>query len=356
MISKASGDVRPVFRRHQKAVQPLEFNGRRVVLVGDKMVAVENSIQFYFGRDDCVVKISVATVCSLDARAYSGESTRLLLGKPPVLGHECFGHVVHPGNSGLALGTAVGVIGTFFCGSCRACQHEQPLYCSALGIVGGAFADFVVIPSNWCRWRLVPLAAHTDPVVASNVDTISCAVRALRLGRLTPGQDVLIVGGGFVGLTLGLVAQLLGARPIVVADSALSRVALARNSITHASTAEIAETRRNANTVGLAVVVNEKPRLGELLVRAVAPGGCIVVMTSKLKSPAISLAEIYLRRLSVLSSIHSDMEDRERAAAMLPSLSKAIREISKPYMLGSVNQALSDLVGRKVMRCHLNCE
>jgi len=159
--------------------------------VRPRRVALEEFDDRRAGPEDCVIRVQTAAVCSLDARSFEGRATRLALGVPPVLGHEVFGHVVEPGAAAFGRGTPVAVINSSFCGACKDCARGQVLRCTAFAIAAGGYADELVVPAAWCKWRLVPVEPASDPVAACYLDSIACAVRALKIGVLAPGDRLL---------------------------------------------------------------------------------------------------------------------------------------------------------------------
>jgi threonine dehydrogenase-like Zn-dependent dehydrogenase len=86
----------------------------------------------------------------------------------------------------------------------------------------GGFADYVIAEARHC----VPVADGVDyPSVA---EPLACVVNAVELAAPSLGDDVVIIGAGYMGSLLQLVAALKGPRTITVADvrsDALERAA-----------------------------------------------------------------------------------------------------------------------------------
>lgn len=326
---------------------------RRVVLVQPGRVAIEEVQRPPTGPDDCVVAVSVAAVCSLDAHAFSGRATRLALGDPQVLGHEVFGQVLTPGASGLPIGTPVAVIGTSFCGACGACARGEVLACSAFSVAAGGYAEELVVPAAWCAWRLVPVDRASDPVAACYLDSIACAVRALNVGDLSPGDRLLVRGGGFMGCLVALIGKARGAEVTVVADSERSVRTLKRLDLNRTSNAGAARNRTSGHARVL-VDVTGRRGLRQLVTEQLVPGGRLVLMTGGegAELPASDL--VYSRRLSIAHSFHSDLEDRREALGFLAPLREPLHLLSRGFPLADAGRAL-DLVARQAeMRCHLS--
>jgi D-arabinose 1-dehydrogenase-like Zn-dependent alcohol dehydrogenase len=325
---------------------------RRIVLVRPRKVVLEEFEDLRVGPKDCIVRVQVAAVCSLDARTFEGHVTRLDLGIPPVLGHEVFGHIIEPGATALGRGTPVAIINSSFCGMCEDCACGQVLRCTAFTIAAGGFADELVVPAEWCTWRLVPVEASSDPVAACYLDSIACAVRALKIGILAPGDRLLVRGGGFMGCLAALVGRAWGADVAVVAESErsahyLSLLDLER--VTHAQ-ATRSKPSRHADVV---VDVTGRRGLVQLVAFQLRTGGRLVLMKGGEGTELPPSDLVYARHLSIMHSFHSDLEDRREAVRFVPSLTDSLHLMSKELPLEEAGRALELVVRRAAMRCHL---
>src|SRR4029453_12279358 len=102
------------------------------------------------------------------------------------------------------------------CGTCRWCLAGTYNYCRAMGIVGmtipGGFADFVRIPARHC----FPVPSGLDFATAALSEALGVAVHGVRLAGLSPGQRVLVVGAGPIGLAAVVAARAGGAGEVLV--------------------------------------------------------------------------------------------------------------------------------------------
>jgi len=325
---------------------------RRIVLVRPGEVALEEFDGRRAGPDDCIVRVQVAAVCSLDARSFEGHATRLDLGVPPVLGHEIFGHVVEPGATGFGRGTPVAIVNSSFCGRCQDCARGQFLHCTAFAIAAGGYADELVVPAAWCKWRLVPVEPTSDPVAACYLDSIACAVRALKIGRLASGDRLLVRGGGFMGCLVALVGRAWGADVTVLAESDRSARYLSRLELEHVSHAEAARSNPSQHA-DIVVDVSGRRGFSQVIGSQLGTGCRLVFMTGGEGAELPTSDIVYARRLTILHSFHSDLEDRREAVQFVRPLTAALRLISTGLPLAEAGRAL-DLVARRAeMRCHL---
>ena len=126
---------------------------------------------------------------------------------PVTLGHEFAGV--------LDDGTAVAVQPNAWCGECDRCVVGATQLCrvgaSRLhGVsVDGGLADEVIVD----RRCIVPLAPGVDPVIGALVEPLAVGTHAAGRVDVEPGDRVLVIGGGSIGLTT---VAALGARGLDV--------------------------------------------------------------------------------------------------------------------------------------------
>lgn len=189
---------------------------------------------------EVLVRVAAAGVCHSDLHYILGE---LPLVTPAVLGHEGAGRVeaVGPGVSDLQPGDPVLFIFRAFCGQCYYCRIGRPALCdygTPIRTTGrmfdgktrfhlngrdihhflnvSCFAEYTVVP----RQALLKLPAD---IPLDRAALVGCAVTTgvgavLRAARVQPGESVLVLGCGGVGLNVIQGAALVGAWPIIAAD------------------------------------------------------------------------------------------------------------------------------------------
>jgi len=174
------------------------------------------------------VKVEATGICGTDLYGYSAI-------KPPVvLGHETAGIVVEIGEEvkDIGIGDRVTTETTaYICGKCRYCQNKEYNLCEyrkGLGSsVNGAFAEYFVIRKE--SIHLIP--SCLDFISASLFEPLSCATHSvMEQANLLKGEVVLVLGPGPFGLLIAQVAQVLGARVIIVGiEGDEKRLDLAKN-------------------------------------------------------------------------------------------------------------------------------
>lgn len=170
-----------------------------------------------------VVAVARVGLCGTDAEFYSGAMPYLHDGQasyPLRLGHEWCGHVAELGGDvdPTWLGAFVTGDTMLGCGVCAVCLTGKHHVCAdryEIGIRGGwpgALAELLVVPVNALR----RLPTGLDPAAGALVEPCGSAVRAVRAGRVGPGDTVCVWGSGTIGLLAAQVALARGARVEVV--------------------------------------------------------------------------------------------------------------------------------------------
>ncbi len=171
------------------------------------------------GPGEVLIRVRAAGICGSDLHTYRrGAFNRFQDRVPLILGHELAGEVLGlgPGIDDLSIGQRVAVEPLIGCGSCLYCQTGDYHICRDLNHIGyyypGGFAEKTVAP----RSKVFPLPDNVEMDAAGILDVYACAVHAVHRVPISPLDDVLIIGGGAIGLTAAQVAKAAGARSLIV--------------------------------------------------------------------------------------------------------------------------------------------
>lgn len=165
---------------------------------------------------ELVVKVGRCGICGSDLHMTEDATYGKSAGD--VLGHEFAGEVVAlgKGTSGLALGDLVSVIPLASCGECASCRAGDLAWCDRFGLQGGGYAEYAVTRPNQCV--LLPRSASlADGAI---VEPLAVALHGVIMSGLKPGDNILILGAGPIGLAVAFWARRLGAAKVVLQDVA----------------------------------------------------------------------------------------------------------------------------------------
>jgi threonine dehydrogenase-like Zn-dependent dehydrogenase len=190
------------------------------------------------GPDDVVIEVSCVqpsvTECMLiagDRVAMHSALVRSLAIAPVQFGGHEFAGVVHEVGTDVHRvrpGDAVTAVETVTCQECAACRRGRSDACVAPQFVGftrpGAFAERVLVPQR-C---VVKVPAGVNASAAAAIQPLAGAVHGHGLAEVRPGETVLIIGAGVMGL-LGLqVARRGGAGLVAISGRSTAKLALAK--------------------------------------------------------------------------------------------------------------------------------
>lgn len=168
------------------------------------------------GPGDVIVKVGRCGICGSDL--HMTEDPAYGKGAGDVLGHEFAGEVVAlgKGSEGVALGDLVSVIPLASCGDCASCRAGEPAWCARFGLQGGGYAEYAVTRPNQC----VILPRSASLADGAIIEPLAVALHGVGMSGLKPGDNVLILGAGPIGLAVAFWARRFGAGRVVLQDIA----------------------------------------------------------------------------------------------------------------------------------------
>ena len=172
------------------------------------------------GADDVLLRVGAVSVCGSDVHQAHCTHT-WAVNVPVVLGHEFCGTVAHAGGAvkGFREGDrVVSETAAVICGDCELCRSGRYNLCpSRKGFgygVDGAMAQYVKVPGR-C---LHHIPAHLSFELACLAEPHAVAYNTVCMNsHLRPGDLVVVLGPGPIGLLCARMAALSGANPLIVA-------------------------------------------------------------------------------------------------------------------------------------------
>ncbi|WP_405774379.1 glutathione-independent formaldehyde dehydrogenase [Streptomyces sp. NBC_00859] len=215
---------------------------KALVYQGPRDVAVKDVPDARIERPtDVLVKITSTNICGSDLHMYEGR-TPMETGR--VLGHENLGVVVEVGSGvdRIKTGDRVCLPFNIGCGFCANCERGLTGFClsvdsdtpggaygfAAMGTYAGGQAEFLRVPWGDFNCLVLPEDAvekENDYVMLA--DIFPTGYHATQLADVSPGESVVVYGGGPVGLMAAYSANLRGAAQVLVVDRHPDRLRLA---------------------------------------------------------------------------------------------------------------------------------
>ena len=177
------------------------------------------------GPGEVLLKVQAASICGTDLRIFHGGHRKYPAGTIRIPGHEAVGEIVEIGSglAGLETGQRVFVAPNMGCGHCEQCIAGNNNLCldfNAIGItLDGAFAEYLRVPAAAVQQgNLMPIEDGVDPAVAALIEPFACVLRGQKPLVIRPGEVVLVMGAGPIGIMHLLLARLRGAGRVLVSD------------------------------------------------------------------------------------------------------------------------------------------
>lgn len=162
-----------------------------------------------------LVRIQRIGICGTDQHAYRGNQPFFTY--PRVLGHELAGVIeaIDSNEAGLVAGDQVGIIPYVSCGRCIACRKGKTNCCTDIQVMGvhrdGGMCELLAVP-------IANLIATPDLTLDQTavLEPLSIGAHAVRRAAVEPGETVLVIGAGPIGLGVMAFAKHQGARVIAM--------------------------------------------------------------------------------------------------------------------------------------------
>lgn len=328
-------------------------------------------------QGEVLIRFAASGICHSDMTRMEGKRSSAL---PIILGHEAAGYVekVGPGVTGLTRGDRVVLSFLYDCGRCFYCCSGRPNLCEVgLGMLkNGTMPDGTtrfrcgeeeihhMVVSSFAEYGVVPARCAVkipDSVPMEAAALIGCAVltgtgAVFNTGAVKPGDSILVVGSGGVGLNVVQGAAIAGASIILVSDINPDKLEIAREfGATHVVDArrenpvEIARRLTQGRGVDFAFeAIGHKSTIRQCY-DAIRPGGKAIVVGAAEAGTCCEIEALSLpiQEKVLTGSFYGGARPRldvERLTTLYDSGRLKLDElISRSYSLGQINDAFHDL-------------
>jgi L-iditol 2-dehydrogenase len=204
-------------------------------LYGQGDIRVEEIQIPEINEDEILLKVKAAFICGTDVRFFKNGKPGIDADNPRVLGHEFAGIIDKVGSrvTRYTLGMRVAVAPNYGCGVCDICISGNTQMCGkalALGVsIDGGFAEYVKIPANAVRQgNITPISDSTGFEEAALAEPLSCVYNAYERIGINPGDKVIVIGAGPIGIMHAMIAVMAGATHVFINDLIRERLELAK--------------------------------------------------------------------------------------------------------------------------------
>lgn len=275
------------------------------------------------GPGEVQVEVAYCGICGTDLHIYLGHMDGRV-GFERTIGHEMSGVIaaVGEGVSNLMSGQHIVVRPLDHCGDCPACSAGHEHICHNLKFIGidsdGAFQQFWNVPAH----TIHVLPEELNLAHAALIEPLAVAVHDVDRGKVRAGEDVLVIGGGPIGMLVAMVARQSGAN-VTVSEINENRLAFAQKigfATLNPKEVDVATAIHDATGGKGADVVFEvsgsQPGV-DLMTAAASTRGRIVMVAIHATKPQIDMFQFFWRELDLIGARVYRPEDYDTAMLLL---------------------------------------
>ncbi|MEU5371540.1 zinc-dependent alcohol dehydrogenase family protein [Streptomyces sp. NPDC005951] len=264
---------------------------------------------------DVIVRVEAVTICGTDLHIVKGDVPEVTPGR--VLGHEAVGTVVEAGGDVRTVrpGDRVLVSCISACGRCRYCREARYGQCRGGGgwvlghTIDGTQAEYVRVPfADLSVYPLPHSVDSVDAVLLADIFPTAYEV-GVRNGGVSPGDTVVVVGAGPIGLAAIATSRLYSPERVIAVDLADARLEAAR-SLGAAATVRADEEPRQlvadlTDGLGADVVMEAVgvPEAFETCTRMVRPGGRVANIGVHGKPATLHLEDLWIKDVTITTGL-----------------------------------------------------
>lgn len=266
------------------------------------------------GEGEVLLKITRIGICGTDLHAYEG--TQPYFNYPRILGHELAAEVADAnGHNEFSVGEAVTVLPYFSCGACIACRNGKTNCCATIQVCGvhrdGGMAEYFSVPAQY--------VIHGEGLSFDElalVEPLAIGAHGIRRANVQPGEPVVIIGAGPIGLGLMEFARIADALVIAV-DINANRLAFCKEHlhVQHIIDASVNDVYRelkeitNGDMASVVIDATGNKNAMEAAFAYLAHGGRYVLVGLQKQELSFSHPEFHKREATLMSSRNATKAD-----------------------------------------------
>ena len=202
---------------------------KAALFVAPNTIEVKHDLPEPEFKDGILVKVKTTGFCATDVKTIKAlkKPTRPL---PFSFGHEFSGVVVKTTMEEYKEGDRVSVSPFCGCGHCKFClTGEEQLCRSKTFQSGGTTSDFVTFKPWLAQKAGWVMPEDVTWEEGAMTEPLACVILGLRSTGFKPGESVLVLGAGFMGMLNALLAKSWGASRVMVSEPSEFRRELAKS-------------------------------------------------------------------------------------------------------------------------------
>jgi L-iditol 2-dehydrogenase len=308
------------------------------------------------GPGELLLRVHTCGICGTDLKKIASGSHSA----PRIFGHETAGVIaaVGPGVGDFHSGDRVVVFHHIPCGDCYYCRHKTFAQCPTYKKVGctagfepsgGGFAEYVRVMDWIARRGTVRIPDNVSFAQACFVEPINTCMKGIGRLELQPGETVVVIGQGPIGIMLSVLAKREGSR-VVTSDLYPQRLTISasyglENSIdaSHTDVVKAVRERTEGRGADAAILAVGGNGLIRTAMDAVRPGGRILLFAQTVHGDAtFDPGAVCVDEKTLLGSYSASVDLQEASVQFVMNREIDLeRLISHRFSLSSSVEALN---------------
>ena len=203
---------------------------KSAVFYGKHDLRVEDSPMPKVGPEDILIQVKACGICGTDVHIYEGDKGAAEVTPPTILGHEFSGVIAEVGSNvtKYKVGDRVCIDPNCYCGKCDFCRNGIAHYCTDMigygTTVNGGFAEYCSVNQR----QVYKLGDNTTFEQGAMTEPVACCLHGMDMCNIHPGSNVVVIGGGMIGLLMLQLSKLAGAARVALFEPVESKREVAK--------------------------------------------------------------------------------------------------------------------------------
>ena len=203
---------------------------KSAVFYGKHDLRVENSPMPKVDPEDILIQVKACGICGTDVHIYEGDKGAAEVTPPTILGHEFSGVIAEVGSNVTKnkVGDRVCIDPNCYCGKCDFCRNGIAHYCTDMigygTTVNGGFAEYCSVNQR----QVYKLGDNTTFEQGAMTEPVACCLHGMDMCNIHPGSNVVVIGGGMIGLLMLQLSKLAGAARVALLEPVESKRVVAK--------------------------------------------------------------------------------------------------------------------------------
>lgn len=193
---------------------------KSAVFYGRHDLRVENTSTPKPAPNEVLIQVKACGICGTDIHIYEGDKGAAEVTPPTILGHEFSGIITEIGCDvqNFQVGDRVCIDPNYYCGECDFCRSGEVHFCERMvgygTTVNGGFAEYCVVEQS----QVYHIGDNTSFAQGAMAEPVACCLHGIDMCGIEPGYQVVVIGGGMIGLLMLQLAKLAGAAKIALLE------------------------------------------------------------------------------------------------------------------------------------------